>query len=234
MSPASGHGRDGSSPGRHSHSAQTGPEEDTVLEAVALEKTFRRPSRAWGKGHRVRAVRPTSLILRRGECLGLVGESGSGKSTMARCLVGLETPSAGRVLYRGEDLLSLPRAELRTRRRRIQLVFQDSAAALDPRLTVGESLGEALRASGVATRARWRRIAELLDGVGLEARHAGRFPHQLSGGQRQRVAIARALGAEPEILILDEPVSALDAVVRERILGLLAELRRRYRLTLLF
>ena len=167
-----------------------------------------------------------SLTLRRGETLGIVGESGCGKSTLARLLVRLEDPSSGRIELDGVDVTGLGHGALAGFRRRVQLVFQDPYASLNPRITVGRTLEEVLVVHRLGARdQRRRRVAELLDLVGLAERFAGRYPHQLSGGQRQRVGIARALAVEPEIIVLDEPLSALDVSVQSGIMNLLTELR---------
>jgi peptide/nickel transport system ATP-binding protein len=183
----------------------------------------------------VRAVDRVDLTIRRGECLALVGESGSGKTTLGRCLIRLLEPSSGRIVFAGEDLLALRPRALRGLRRRFQMVFQDPGDSLDPRQRIGSILAEPL---ALHTRLRGAeradRIAELLALVDLLPEHAERLPHQLSGGQRQRVGIARALAAGPDLLVADEPVSALDASVRLQILDLLASLRARLGLALLF
>jgi len=207
-----------------------------LLEARGLVKSFvlRHRSGLWGR-RRLCAVDRVDLEVAAGECLALVGESGSGKTTLARCMVRLTEPDRGEVRFDGEDLLALRSAELRRRRRRFQMVFQSSSGAIDPRFRVADALAEPLRLHRLAPRAELgARVEELLAAVGLPAELAGRYPHQLSGGQLQRVGIARALATEPELLILDEPVSALDASARERILGLLADLRRRLGLSLVF
>jgi peptide/nickel transport system ATP-binding protein len=184
----------------------------------------------------VHALDRVDLEIRKGECLALVGESGSGKTTLGRCLMRLIEPTSGNVLFDGEDLLALRPRELRSRRRRFQMVFQDPWGSLDPRQRVGSIVGEPLAfLVGAGTRAEIdRRVAELMTAVGLDAGLAGRWPHELSGGQRQRVGIARALATEPDLLVADEPVSALDVSIRAQILDLLADLRRRLDLALLF
>ena len=183
----------------------------------------------------LKAVDRVDLEIRKGECLALVGESGSGKTTLGRCLIRLIEPTSGSVLFDGEDLLALGPRELRARRRRFQMVFQDPWGSLDPRQRVGAIVAEPLEVfeelgrEGTASR-----VAELLAAVGLDPVLAGRWPHELSGGQRQRVGIARALAAGPDLLVADEPVSALDVSIRSQILDLLASLRRRLGLALLF
>ncbi|MFP5288020.1 MAG: ABC transporter ATP-binding protein, partial [Thermoanaerobaculia bacterium] len=182
----------------------------------------------------VRAVDGVDLTLRRGECLALVGESGSGKTTLGRCAVRLVDPTRGRIAFDGEDLLALRGGELRRRRRRFQMVFQDPYDSLDPRQRVGAAVAEPLEIHTSLDRAgRTRRVAELLEMVGLAPDLASRYPHELSGGQRQRVGIARALAAGPDLLVADEPVSSLDVTVRAAVLDLLADLRERLGLTLL-
>jgi oligopeptide transport system ATP-binding protein len=182
----------------------------------------------------VRALDGVDLELARGECLALVGESGSGKTTLGRCALRLVEPTAGRVVFAGEDLLALPAAALRARRRRFQMVFQDPYGSLDPRQRVESIVAEPLAIHTDLGRAgRRERARELLAMVGLAPELGRRFPHELSGGQRQRVGIARALAPEPELLVADEPVSSLDMTVRGQILSLLAGLRERLGLALL-
>jgi len=176
----------------------------------------------------VRAVDGVDLTVEAGRCLALVGESGSGKSTLGLLLVGLLTPTAGRVLFRGQDLATLSPSTLRRERRRFQMVFQDPFSSLDPRMRVGETLAEPLAAHDLLPRPeRRQRVDELLALVGLAPDAADRLPHQFSGGQRQRIAIARALSTGPEVLIADEPVSALDVSIQAQILELLADLSER-------
>ncbi len=202
-----------------------------LLQAQGLAKHFPVRRGFWGRPvGEVRAVDRVDLTIRRGECLALVGESGSGKTTLGRCLIRLIEPDAGKVVFDGEDLLTLNAADLRARRPRFQMVFQDPWGSLDPRQKVGAAVGEAIREPA----GRDRRVAELLEQVGLDPAFAARWPHQLSGGQRQRLGIARALAAEPDLLIADEPVSALDAGLRGQVLDLLAGLRSRLGLALLF
>lgn len=206
----------------------------TLLAVRGLRKSFvwRHPFHGGGRRH-LAAVAGVDLEVRRGECLALVGESGSGKSTLARCMLRLMEPDAGSVRFDGEDLLGLPRAQLDRRRKRFQMVFQDVAGAFDPRLRVESLLAEPLRVHRIVPRAEiGARLRELVARVGLDASLLGRYPHQLSGGQRQRLGIARALATEPDLLVLDEPVSALDMSVRARLLLLLAELQRDLDLTL--
>jgi oligopeptide/dipeptide ABC transporter ATP-binding protein len=182
----------------------------------------------------VRALDGVDLELGRGECLALVGESGSGKTTLGRCALRLVEPTAGRVVFDGEDLLALPAAALRARRRRFQMVFQDPYGSLDPRQRVESIVAEPLAVHTDLDRAgRRQRARELLALVGLAPELDRRFPHELSGGQRQRVAIARALAPEPALLVADEPVSSLDVAVRGQVLALLAGLRERLGLALL-
>ena len=187
-----------------------------------LVKHYRGPSGT------VRAVDGVSFSLAPGETLGLVGESGCGKSTTARMLVRLERPTSGRVLLDGDDVAAARGGELARLRRKVQMVFQDPSSSLDPRRTVAQTLGEVLAVHRISrTEAERRsRVRELLEMVGLGASAEQRYPHQLSGGQRQRVGIARALAVEPEVLVLDEPVSALDVSVRAEVMNLLVRLRR--------
>ena len=203
-----------------------------LLEAEGLALSWARRG-ITGSGRPTPAVDGVDLAVGRGESVGIVGESGSGKSTLARLLVGLERPDRGRVLFDGQDLAALAPQALRTLRRRFQLVLQDAGGSLDPLLRVETTVAEPLLAHGLATRGEVpARVAALLDAVGLPARTARLRPGSLSGGERQRVALARALATGPELLVLDEPVSALDASIRGRILALLAGLRERLGLTL--
>ncbi|MFE5838668.1 dipeptide ABC transporter ATP-binding protein [Arthrobacter sp. NPDC056493] len=210
------------------------PESRPLVEAAGLRKVFGLP-RAAGSARTVTAVDDVSFDIRKGETLALVGESGSGKSTVARLLLRLEKPSAGSVLFDGTDLASARGENLRLLRRRFQVVFQSPFASLDPRFSVADSIGEPLRAYGDGSPGEQRgRIAELLEAVQLPAAFAQRRPAELSGGQRQRVAIARALALRPDLVVLDEAVSALDVSVQAQILDLLAGLQERDGLSYLF
>ncbi len=187
------------------------------------------------RGH-VRAVDDVSLTVAAGETVGLVGESGCGKTTLGRAVIRLVEPTGGTIRFEGEDLTRLGGAALRAKRRHFQMIFQDPFSSLNPRLTVGESIGEALDLHRLTpTReARRQRIGELLAGVGLDAAHAERFPHEFSGGQRQRIGIARALAVEPRLIVCDEPVSALDVSVQAQVVNLLRDLQRDRGLAYLF
>jgi oligopeptide transport system ATP-binding protein len=185
------------------------------------------------RGH-VRAVDGLSFDLWRGETLGLVGESGCGKSTTGRALLRLVEPTAGEIRFDDLDVRALDRVGLRALRRRVQLVFQDPVGSLNPRLSVGAMLEEALTVHGLGAPNRRDRAVELLEQVGLSADHIDRYPHEFSGGQRQRLGIARALSVEPELLVLDEPVSALDVSVQAQVINLLSDLQEKLGLTYLF
>ncbi len=184
----------------------------------------------------VRAVEDVSFTIRRGQVLALVGESGSGKSTTGRALLRLIEPDAGRIRFDGVDLLGLTRKELRGFRRRMQIIFQDPYASLNPHLRVADMLDEALviHALEPSAAARRTRIDELLSAVGLRPEYGRRFPHEFSGGQRQRLAIARALTVRPDFIVADEPVSALDVSIQAQIVNLLQELQQRFGIALLF
>ena len=184
----------------------------------------------------LQAVAGVSFDIMRGETLGLVGESGCGKSTVAQVVARLLEPTGGTIHFDGQDVCSLTKEETRQLRRRIQIVFQDPYASLNPRMTVGEIVSEAWRVfPDILERRRWRdRTAELLQRVGLHASDSARYPHQFSGGQRQRIGIARALAPNPEFIICDEPVSALDVSVQAQVINLLADLQQDFQLSYLF
>jgi oligopeptide transport system ATP-binding protein len=186
-------------------------------------------------GSAIRAVDGVTLKIAGGDTMGLVGESGCGKSTLGRSIVRLHRPTAGRILYDGQDMATVSGSQLRRMRRRVQMVFQDPFSSLDPRMRIGDTLAEPLRVHRLARgAAKGRRVTELLELVGMRAEAADRFPHEFSGGQRQRIGIARALSVDPAFLICDEPVSALDASVQAQILNLLEDLRNQLNLTCLF
>ena len=189
-----------------------------------------------GPTAQVRAVDDVSFSVRRGETVGLVGESGCGKTTTGRCILQLERPTSGRILFEDVDLATLDAHALRAVRRRVQVIFQDPYSSLNPRMTIGQILAEPLKVHGIVRdrAGREARVRELLEQVGLLAQHARRYPHQLSGGQRQRVGIARALAMEPSLIICDEPVSALDVSIQAQIINLLEDLQSRLGLTYLF
>jgi len=186
-------------------------------------------------GH-VKAVDGVDFEIRRGETLGLVGESGCGKTTTGRCILQLERPSAGQILFNGKNLAELDRSAMRSMRSRIQVIFQDPYSSLNPRMTVGDIIGEPMKVHGSEPDGakRDRRVRELLHTVGLNPRFADRYPHEMSGGQRQRVGIARALSLQPEFIVCDEAISALDVSIQAQIINLLEDLRDKFNLTYLF
>jgi oligopeptide/dipeptide ABC transporter ATP-binding protein len=202
---------------------------EPILTVRDLVKEF--PVRGGGKVHAVSGV---SFDLIEGETLGLVGESGCGKSTTARCVLRLIEPTSGEVHFRGRDVLGLGRKDLRKLRADLQIVFQDPYASLNPRMQVWSIIAEPLIVHGMATKAARSRAGELLEMVRLRPEHAGRYPHEFSSGQRQRIGVARALALEPDVLVLDEPVSALDVSIQAGVLNLLEELREQLKLSYLF
>jgi len=214
---------------------QTG-NSDLLLEVSGLRKHF--PIRT-GFFQRltgaVRAVDDVSLAVASGKTLGLVGESGCGKTTAGRSILRLIEPDAGKILFRGTDVMKLSGEDLRVIRRKMQIVFQDPYSSLNPRITVGGMLAEILRFHNLASGKRVKeRVDELLDIVGLSRQYASRYPHEFSGGQRQRIGIVRALAVEPEFIVLDEPVSALDVSIQAQILNLLKDLQAKFNLSYLF
>jgi peptide/nickel transport system ATP-binding protein len=203
---------------------------EALYEARGLHITYQR-----GRRPPVRAVDGVDLTWRRGETLGLVGESGCGKSTLGRAILRLYEPTSGRILFDGKDIAQLGESELRPLRRRMQMVFQDPFASLNPRHSVGRIVGEPLRVHDLSSRREvGRRVRELLEIVGLPADAAQRYPHEFSGGQRQRIGVARALAVNPDFIVADEPVSALDVSIQAQILNLLESLQTDFELTYLF
>jgi oligopeptide/dipeptide ABC transporter ATP-binding protein len=206
-----------------------------VLEVTDLRCHFMLRGGFAARREVLRAVDGVSFSVRAGRTFGLVGESGCGKTTLARAVLRLIEPTGGSVRLEGREVTSLPGRALKPLRRRMQMVFQDPNASLPPRRTVGKTLREPLETHGIGARdERDRRVADLLETVGLDAGAAGRYPHEFSGGQRQRIAIARALAPKPRLLVADEAVSGLDVSVQSQILNLLAELRQRLGLAIVF
>jgi oligopeptide/dipeptide ABC transporter ATP-binding protein len=202
----------------------------TLIQIQHLKKYF--PA---ARGQRVRAVDDVSFQIQRGETLGLVGESGCGKTTVGRCLLRLIEPTSGEIKFDQQDLLDLSKSEMRALRRRMQIVFQDPYSSLNPRMKVSDIIAEPLIVHGIGNKQeRQERIAELLQVVKLDPDYANRYPHQFSGGQRQRIGIARALALNPDFIVADEPVSALDVSVQAQIVNLLQDLQEQFGLTYLF
>ena len=215
--------------------ARPADESPTLLRTAKLDKLYAGRGGLFGRaGRAVHAVKAVDLVLRRGETLGLVGESGSGKSTVARCLVRLTEPDGGAIMLGDTDLTRLSARRMRPHRKRIQMVFQDPFGSLNPRLKVARLIAQGPMVFGLSEPEAFARARRLLELVGLDPRASERYPHEFSGGQRQRIGIARALALEPEILIADEPVSALDVSVQAQVLELLAAIRDRFNLSMLF
>jgi oligopeptide transport system ATP-binding protein len=203
---------------------------DSLIEVIHLKKYFQ-----IGENIVLRAVDDVSFTIKKGETFGLVGESGSGKTTVGRTIMGLYTPTGGQVLLDGMDVHKLKGKEKKEFRRKVQMIFQDPYASLDPRMTVGDIIGEGIDIFQLYKgKQRLNRIHELLELVGLNEEHASRFPHEFSGGQRQRIGIARALAIEPEFIVCDEPISALDVSIQAQVVNLLIKLQKELNLTYLF
>ena len=223
----------GAVPDLKPHGRPIAPDQPIVLQTKKLEKTY--ADRGWFSARRVvHAAADVSLEVRRGQTLGIVGESGSGKSTVARCIVRLIDPSGGEVFIHGEEIAHRSHRALRPLRRKVQIVFQDPYRSLNPRRTVGEAIIEGPVNYGLSRAEAFERARRLMDLVRMDAAALERYPHQFSGGQRQRICIARALAMEPELLIADEAVSALDVSVQAQVLELLEEIRERLNLAMLF
>ncbi|GAB3213496.1 ABC transporter ATP-binding protein [Marinactinospora thermotolerans] len=208
---------------------------EPLLKVENVRQRFKVRGGMFGKASDFYAVDDVSFELYRGETLGIVGESGSGKSTLSRMIMRLLQPTEGRILFEGRDITKLPERQLRPLRRDIQMIFQNPYSSLNPRLTIGDSIGTALKVQGEKDgKLIKKKVQELLERVGLEPSHYNRFPHAFSGGQRQRIAIARALILQPKLVICDEPVSALDVSTQDQVLRLLSELQDDFNLTLIF
>jgi len=207
-----------------------------LLRIENLGKTFSLSAGLFAKPFTLTALEDINFTIHKGETLGIVGESGCGKSTLGRCILNLLTPDSGRVVWMGEDITHLPEAAMRKRRRDLQIIFQDPLASLNPRMTVGEIIGDPLRALMPEVRAeeRRKRVIKTMEAVGLLPEMINRYPHEFSGGQAQRIGIARALITEPKLIVCDEPVSALDVSIQAQILNLLADLKEEFGLTLIF
>ncbi|HHV35116.1 MAG TPA: dipeptide ABC transporter ATP-binding protein [Syntrophomonadaceae bacterium] len=208
---------------------------ENILEVRNLKKYFPLVTGFFGKYSVLKAVDDISFNIKRGETLGLVGESGCGKTTVGRTLLRLYEPTAGEILFDNKNIVTASASEIRLIRRKMQMIFQDPYASLNPRMTVSDIIGEPLDIHRLAKgKARKDRIHELLHLVGLNAEHATRYPHEFSGGQRQRIGVARALAVEPEFIICDEPISALDVSIQAQVINLLDELQETLGLTYLF
>ena len=209
---------------------------ENILEVKNLKKHFPIKKGFFRKEvNSVKAVDGVSFNLKKGETLGLVGESGCGKSTLGRTLIRLYEPTEGSIYFKGQDFCKVSGSELRKLRRNIQMIFQDPYASLDPRMTVGQILTQPMKIHNLhQANERLDRAKELLEIVGLRASHINRYPHEFSGGQRQRISIARAISLEPELIIADEPVSALDVSIQAQILNLLKDLQDKFKLTFIF
>lgn len=208
---------------------------EDLIRIEGLSKEFDVGKGFLSKGRKLKAVDQVSLEIRRGETLGLVGESGCGKSTLGRCILRLIEPTGGKVFYKDQNLLELDRESMRKMRRRLQIIFQDPYASLNPRMTVMEIIKAPLDVFHMGTeRERIQKVMEISQVVGIREEYMHRYPHQFSGGQRQRIVIARALALDPEFIVCDEPVSALDVSIRSQVLNLIRDIQKAYHLSYLF
>jgi oligopeptide transport system ATP-binding protein len=211
------------------------PAETDLISIQNLQVHYRTGRGLFSHARTIKAVDGVSLDINKGETLGLVGESGCGKSTLGKAVLRLTEPTGGKVFYKGKDLAHLPRSGMREQRRDLQMIFQDPYASLNPRMTVGQIIGEPIRAFKLVSRGSVEsRVQELMETVGLSRRYIKRYPHEFSGGQRQRIGIARALAVDPEFIVADEPISALDVSIQAQIMNLMERLQAEKNLTYLF
>jgi len=211
----------------------TEPNDDNLISLQDLQVHYRIGGGLFSKAKTVKAVDGVSLDIRKGETLGLVGESGCGKSTLGKAILRLTEPTGGKVFYNGRDLAHLPKNAMREQRKHLQMIFQDPYASLNPRMTVGQIIGEPIRTFGLGGEVE-SKVQSLMETVGLSRRFIKRYPHEFSGGQRQRIGIARALAVDPEFIVADEPISALDVSIQAQIMNLLEKLQAEKGLTYLF
>jgi oligopeptide transport system ATP-binding protein len=210
-------------------------DQDNLLSLQGLQVHYKLSGGLFGETKLVKAVDGVTLDIRKGETLGLVGESGCGKSTLGKAILRLTEPTSGKVFYHGKDLANLPQSAMREQRKNLQMIFQDPYASLNPRMTVGNIIAEPLRTFGLANgKSAEERVQELMETVGLSRRFIKRYPHEFSGGQRQRIGIARALAVDPEFIVADEPISALDVSIQAQIMNLMERLQAEKHLTYLF
>ena len=210
-------------------------EQDTLMSLQDLKVHYRLGGGIFTETKVVKAVDGVSLDIRRGETLGLVGESGCGKSTLGKAILRLTEPTGGKVLYNGKDLANISLSGMRDQRKNLQMIFQDPYASLNPRMTVGSIIGEPIRTFGLANgKSVESKVQDLMETVGLSRRFIKRYPHEFSGGQRQRIGIARALAVDPEFIVADEPISALDVSIQAQIMNLMERLQAEKNLTYLF
>ena len=208
--------------------------DNNLISLQELQVYYRIGGGIFSEAKTVKALDGVTLDIRRGETLGLVGESGCGKSTLGKAILRLTEPTGGKVIYNGKDLANLPQSAMRDQRKNLQMIFQDPYASLNPRMTVGQIISEPIKTFGLANGDIDSRVQELMETVGLSRRFIKRYPHEFSGGQRQRIGIARALAVDPEFIVADEPISALDVSIQAQIMNLLERLQAEKNLTYLF